>query len=170
MLYRKRDGAKCLHEHGVLARFRYNDLKEAARAADAGPMQIEWREGLASTCGGTAQRSTADHTTRPEAGFCEKILQSEPLRKPEEEICPAIRRTTADRGEARRVFWMRRVVSCGSGDLRWRAKLHLGSRESLYDHHRGSALGAEPKITGVLGAWRVLLCLRCRAEQLKAKR
>ena len=30
-----------LHEHGVLARFRYNDLKEAARAADAGPMQIQ---------------------------------------------------------------------------------------------------------------------------------
>jgi hypothetical protein len=33
-----------LHEHGVLARFRYNDLKEAARAADAGPMQIQWSE------------------------------------------------------------------------------------------------------------------------------
>src|SRR5271165_2215470 len=30
-LYRKRDGARRLHEHGVLARFRYNDLKEAAR-------------------------------------------------------------------------------------------------------------------------------------------
>ena len=41
VLYRKRDGARCLHEHGVLARFRYNDLKEAARAADAGPMQIQ---------------------------------------------------------------------------------------------------------------------------------
>jgi len=25
-----------LHEHGVFARFRYNDLKEVARAADAG--------------------------------------------------------------------------------------------------------------------------------------
>jgi hypothetical protein len=37
VLYRKGDGARPLHEHGVLARFRYNDLKEAARAADAGP-------------------------------------------------------------------------------------------------------------------------------------
>ncbi len=30
-LYRKREGARRLHEHGVFARFRYNDLKEAAR-------------------------------------------------------------------------------------------------------------------------------------------
>ena len=29
VLYRKRDGTRRLHEHGVLARFRYNDLKEA---------------------------------------------------------------------------------------------------------------------------------------------
>jgi hypothetical protein len=36
-LYRKREGARRLHEHGVFARFRYNDLKEAAViAADAG--------------------------------------------------------------------------------------------------------------------------------------
>jgi len=32
-----------VRERGVLARFRYYDLKEAARAADAGSMQIEWR-------------------------------------------------------------------------------------------------------------------------------
>jgi hypothetical protein len=31
----------------VFARFRYNDLKEAGRAADAGPMQIESRGGVA---------------------------------------------------------------------------------------------------------------------------
>ena len=30
-LYRKREGARRLHEHGVFVRFRYNDLKEAAR-------------------------------------------------------------------------------------------------------------------------------------------
>ena len=31
VLYRKREGARRTHEHGVFARFRYNDLKEAAR-------------------------------------------------------------------------------------------------------------------------------------------
>ena len=41
MLYRKREGARHIHEHGVFARFRYNDLKEAAPAADADPMQIQ---------------------------------------------------------------------------------------------------------------------------------
>ena len=31
MLYRKREQARRVHEHGVFARFRYNDLKEADR-------------------------------------------------------------------------------------------------------------------------------------------
>jgi hypothetical protein len=31
VLYRKREGARRMHEHGVFARFRYNDLKGAAR-------------------------------------------------------------------------------------------------------------------------------------------
>jgi hypothetical protein len=31
VLYRKRERARRRHKHGVFARFRYNDLKEAAR-------------------------------------------------------------------------------------------------------------------------------------------
>ena len=31
VLYRKREEARDAHEHGVFARFRYNDLKEAGR-------------------------------------------------------------------------------------------------------------------------------------------
>jgi len=30
VLYRKRECASCTHEHGLFARFRYNDLKEDA--------------------------------------------------------------------------------------------------------------------------------------------
>ena len=141
-----------LHEHGVFARFRYNDLKEAARAADAGPMGIECREGLALRCAETVRRSTADSTARPETVFFEKISLSEPLRKSQAQICSAMRRTTTDRGEARRILLMERVVSCGSGDQRWRTKLYLGSREPFDDHHRSSTLGAEPKIARVAGA------------------
>jgi len=124
----------------------------AARAADAGPMGIECREGVASRCAGTAERSTVDHTARPKGGFWGEMWQGEPLRKLEEQICSAIRRTTTDRGEARRILSVEKVVSCGGGDQRWRTKLYLGSREPFDDHHRSSTLGAEPKISGVVGA------------------
>src|SRR2546427_4398853 len=133
-------------------------------------MQIECREGLASGGAGTLERSTVDRSGRPERGFGEKMWQSERPRKLKEQICSAMRRTTTDRGGARRILSMERVVSCGNGDQRWRTKLHFCSRESLDDHHRSSTLGAEPKISGVLVAGRVLLCLRCLAEQRKAKR
>jgi len=45
VLYRKREFAMRVHEHDGVARFRYSDLKGAARfAADAGAMQIQMRE------------------------------------------------------------------------------------------------------------------------------
>ncbi len=151
-LYRTRVFSKVRSWAGCSARVRYSRLNEAARAADAGPMEIECREGLASGCAETVRRRTADHTARPESVFLEKISQSEPLRKPKEQICSVIRRTTTGRGEARRILLMERVISCGRGDQRWRTKLHFGSCEPLDDHHRSSTLGAEPKIRGVLGA------------------
>jgi hypothetical protein len=102
-------------------------------------MQIECREGLALGCAGTVERSTVDHSARPERRLFEKMLRNEAPREPEEELCSATRRATTDRGEARRILLMGSVVSCGSGD-------------SLDDHHRSSTLGTEPKISGVLGA------------------
>src|SRR2546425_410826 len=73
VLYRKREGARRLHEHGVFARFRYNDLKEAARdAGDAGPMQIQWWEGAASSCAEAVRQSATRDSMSPEAGCCEK--------------------------------------------------------------------------------------------------
>jgi hypothetical protein len=46
VLYRKREWARCAHEYGGIARFRYSDLKEAALvAADALVMQIQLRRG-----------------------------------------------------------------------------------------------------------------------------
>src|SRR6267378_6929473 len=66
-LYRKRDGARRLHEHGVLARFRYNDLKEAARAADAGLMQIQWWEGAWPSCAEAVPQSATRESISPKA-------------------------------------------------------------------------------------------------------
>jgi hypothetical protein len=112
----------------------------------------------------------AGKTARARTSCLNQLPISSRVRKPEGETCSAIRRRATDRGEARRIFLLWRVVSCGDAALRWRTKLHLGSGEPLEDHHRSSTLGAEPKITGVLGAWRVLLCGRRRGERLKASR
>jgi hypothetical protein len=114
---------------GVFGRFRYNDLKGAAViAADAGPMQIEWSGGVAWRCAGVVRRSTTADTMREKVGCGEKILLRERVKNPEEEIGSAIRRKATDRAETRSGFVISRVVSCGSGDHRWRTKLHLGSR------------------------------------------
>jgi len=118
-------------------------------------MQIEWREGLTSRCAGTVPRSTADHAAHSEAGLCEKCCKASSEETGRRDLS-GDRANNDGPWRSTQSFLMRRVVSCGSGDLRWRTKLYLGSRESLYDHHRGSALGAEPKITGVLGR---LVCL-----------
>lgn len=57
MLYRKREEARHAHEHDVFARLRYNDLKEAGRAADAGPYAngMELRGGVEVCWGGAAE-------------------------------------------------------------------------------------------------------------------
>jgi hypothetical protein len=98
------------------------------------------------------RRSIADDTVRSASGCSKTILRREYLRKGEEESGSAMRRRATDRGEARRVLLLWKVVSCGSGEHRWRTKLDLGCGKRFDDHHRSSTLGAEPKITGVPGA------------------
>jgi hypothetical protein len=61
VLYRKREQAKRRHEHGVFARFRYNDLKEAARGCGGrGPYgnSIVGRSGVELCRGCAAERDT----------------------------------------------------------------------------------------------------------------
>ncbi len=118
-----------VRELGVIARFRYNDLKEAAViAVDAGPMQIEWSGEEAYRCAGGVRRSTTADTMHERVGCGGKILLRERVKSPEEESYSAIRREATVRAETRRGFVISRVVSCGSGDHGWRTKLHLGSR------------------------------------------
>jgi hypothetical protein len=64
-----------VRELGVIARFRYNDLKGAAViAADAGPMQIEWSGEGAWWCAGVVRRSTTADTMHEKVGCDEKML------------------------------------------------------------------------------------------------
>jgi hypothetical protein len=117
-----------LHEHGVLARFRYNDLKEAARAADAGPMQIQWSEGPVLSRAETVLQGTIHDTMRAEIGYGEKVSRRLWSKKLEEGIGLTARHRDAKRLEGRRVFELERVVSCRNADPWWRSKLDFGSR------------------------------------------
>ena len=91
------------------------------------------------------------------------------LRKLGMEFRSALRRRETEHAETREGFGLERVVSCGRGEQRWRAKLDLGSGKSLDDLHRATTLGAMPEIVRgrtVLISLRFLYC----AEQWKAQR
>src|ERR1700680_5065269 len=135
-------------------------------------MQIEWSERAVSSCRRTVRRSAKDSPARWRVGRSAKRLLTARVEKQEDGVFSAAKRTRAERAEARDGFEFERVVSCGSGDLRWRTKLHLGSRKSLDDLHRSITLGRAPKIAGVIGGGGVWLGQRFlrRAEQVKAKR
>ena len=55
-LYRKREEAGRMDEHGLFARFRYNDLKEAALRRTRALCKLNgvegWRRGVLGWCGG----------------------------------------------------------------------------------------------------------------------
>ena len=134
-------------------------------AADAAPMQIQWWEGAVSNCAGAMRRSAQDNGVWPGAEGRVKKSSTEGVEKREEEICSAARRRGTERDEARNVFVLGTAVSCGDRD-RWRTKLDLGSRKSLDNDHRPTALGTEPKRARFLGDGCFLLGLRLlyRAE------
>ena len=73
------------------------------------------------------------------------------LKKLEEGMDWATRRSGTGRPEGRRVFELERVVSCRSADLWWRTKLNFGSGEPFDDLHRSTAFRAAPKIGTVFG-------------------
>jgi len=89
---------------------------KTAVAADAGPMHIQSREGTVSRCSEAVRGSAEGNTACPGAGRSANRSQTESVEKREEEICLVTRRRTADRAEARRVFAVWKVVSCGSRD------------------------------------------------------
>src|SRR5712692_5728774 len=96
---------------------------------------------------GATPQSAEGSTDRGETSGSARWPRIESMTKWEEEICSATRRSTTDRAEARRVFALWRVVSCGSsGQDGRRTKVNLGGGEPFDDHHRSSTLGAEPKI------------------------
>jgi hypothetical protein len=98
-----------------------------------------------------------------------KSIAETALRKLKEEICFAARRRGTEHAETGEGCEFERVVSCGSGERRWRTKLDFGSREPFDDYHRCATQGATPETVQASGIL-IRLRLLCCAEQLKTKR
>ena len=114
-------------------------------AADAGPMEIQWREGAVWRCAGALRKSTA---AGAEGERREVSVKGQRSRRRDDAVCGTARRRKSERADARKGFVLERVVSCGSSDESGRrTKLDFGSSKSFDDHHRSTTLGAEPKIT-----------------------
>ena len=114
-------------------------------AADAGPMQIQLREGAVYRCAGALRQSTAAGAEGEKRDVSVKGQRS---RRRDDTVCGTARRRKSERADARKGFVLERVVSCGSSDESGRrTKLDFGSSKSFDDHHRSATLGAEPKIT-----------------------
>jgi hypothetical protein len=141
-------------------------------AVDAGAMQIQSWEGAALSRAESVLQGTTHDTVRAEIGPGEKVSQRLWSKRLKEEIGLTARHRDTERPEGRRVFELKRVVSCRNANPWWRTKLDFGSGEPFDGLHRSTAFRAAPRIGEVFGARTVLfgLWLLFRTQQLKAKR
>jgi hypothetical protein len=96
------------------------------------------------SCAETVLPSLRRYAGRGKSGAGEHLWGRD---RPERRIGSAGRQRGTERAEARGVFELVRLVSCGSGDGR-RTKLEICSGESRNDFHRPSTLWAEPRLEG----------------------
>jgi hypothetical protein len=129
-------------------------------AVDAGPMQIQLCEGAVLSRAKTVRQGTTHDTVRAEIGYCEKVSRRLCLKKLEEGIDWATKRSGTGRPEGCRVFELERVVSYRSADLWWRTKLDFSSGEPFDDLHRSTAFRAAPKTKRVFSGSNGLSSLR----------
>jgi len=125
----------------VRRRVRKSRQKEAAGAADAVLMQIEWRErGLLKLSG--CSMSVAEEPTRMDQG--EARLKRNLLwgmKKLSSGDGDTLRRDARKRADS---ALCGRVISCSHGHERWRTELELCCCEAFDDGHRSAALGTTP--------------------------
>ena len=102
-------------------------------AADAGPMQIQLREGVVYRCAGALRQSTA---AGAEGGKRDVSVKGQRSRRRDDTVCGTARRRKSERADARKGFVLEGVVSCGSSDESGRrTKLDFGSSKPFDDHH-----------------------------------
>src|SRR6266851_1387676 len=144
VLFRRRAlGEMSGAEHEDGARVRKSRQKEAAGAADAGPMQIEWSEGEGLKLAESARKQRRRSGSVWERGSMVENGVTESGKQGWGQEQGGRGRSAVNRAK----FWScGRGVSCGSSDqLRWRTELDLSSGKSFDDRHRSATLGAAPK-------------------------
>ena len=102
----------------------------------------------------------------PKWGAATEFRREMSLKRVQERICVAARQSDTECARRTEFFGLKRVVSCGSGDHRWRPKLDFGGGEPLDDLHGSSTVGTAIKIRSVFGGGSVVvfhLWLWCRA-------
>ena len=129
-------------------------------AVDAGPMQIQRWEGAVLRRVESVLQGMRHDTLGTEIGHSEKVSRRLWSKKLEEGIGLTARHRNTEGPEGRRVFELERVVSCRSGDHRWRTKLNFGSGEPFDDLHRSTAFWAAPRIGEIFGGGSALFSLR----------
>ena len=121
-------------------------------AADAGLMEIEWKETAVWSVAETVRWSTAEDGN----GLGQESIAEDALRKLRMESCCGLRRRETEHAEWREGFGLERGVSCGRSEQWWRTKLDFCRRKPFDDHHRSTTLGTMPEIARVVGARPVL--------------
>jgi hypothetical protein len=102
-------------------------------------MQIQLGEGAVLRRVETVPQGTRHDTLGTEIGHGEKVPRRPWSKKLKEELGLTARHRDTERPERRRVFELKRVVSCRNADPWWRTKLDFDSGESFDDLHRSTA-------------------------------
>jgi hypothetical protein len=131
-------------------RVRKSRQKEAAGAADAGLMQIEWSEGWRSS------RESSRPVEEEPVPLCKDESMAEVSRGGDRKKMSGGNGDTLRRDARKRAdrVGCGRVISCSRGQERWRAELELCRGEAFDDRHGPTALGTAPqRVSSGSGRW-----------------
>ena len=76
--------------------------KPSVIAADAGPMQIQWREDAVLRYAEAVRQSTTDDSEKRKGEESAKLVRREGLRKKQDAVCRTARHRETERAEARK--------------------------------------------------------------------
>ena len=114
-------------------------------AVDAGPMQIQLREGVGLRCAETVLSGATQDAARPESWLGGKSIAQAVVEGAGRKNLFGRQTEKWLAHRSAQSFRVGESASCGSSNRWWRTKLEFCSGESLDDSHRSTAFGAPPR-------------------------